>query len=294
MKKTIPKLFITVAMIIALISCGEKKASQNKKYFITTNYPVTMIMREIAGNNDEVFCIIPPGATQHTFAPKPSDIRRVENSTAVFYISDNLDGWLMNFDNVKKIKIIDLIPDSLLHYFPGTEHKSKNIDPHFWTDPVLMKTIVPELIELMSKFNPAQKTKYENNARKVIQKLDALDKEIKSALTPYRGRSVLLFHPSFLYFLNRYGLNYAGAVETAPGKQPTLQDIAALKKLIHKYNIKAVYAEPQLPKRSLTVLMQGMNIKLLELDPIGGGKNKDNYFDLMRFNLHNILEGFKN
>lgn len=292
MKYIILNSFSFLLLIFALVSCGKQQTAINEQYFITTNYPLTMIMREISGSDNEVYCIIPPGATQHTFAPKPSDIRRVENSTAVFYISENLDGWLMNFDNVKKIKIIDLIPDSSLLYFPGSKHTSKNIDPHFWTDPVLMKSIVPKLAELMSQYNPMQKTKYENNTKKVVKELNALDNEIKTALAPYKDKSVLLFHPSFLYFLNRYGLNYAGTVEPAPGKQPTLQDIAELKKIIKKYNIKAVYAEPQLPKRSLNVLIQGMKIKLLELDPIGGGKDKDNYFDLMRFNLNNIIAGF--
>lgn len=292
MKKTILILFFAAVLLFTLNSCGEKQNPQGRKLFITTNYPITMLMNEIAGNNEDVWCIIPPGATEHTYAPKPSDIRLVENSAAVFYISDNLDAWLLNFDDINKIQLLDLLPDSLFRYFPGSARSKKNIDPHFWTDPVIMKHLVPKLLEIMLRYKPERKDVYTKNAKLLTAKLNAFDIEIRKALKPYRGRSLMLFHPSFLYFLNRYGLNYAGSVEPAPGKQPTLQDIATLKKTIEKLNLKAVYAEPQLPKRSLKILTHGTDMKILELDPIGGGEGKHNYFELMRYNYKNIIKGF--
>jgi ABC-type Zn uptake system ZnuABC Zn-binding protein ZnuA len=293
MKRAAFGFLITLLVLFAAIACGEKKSVSHHTVFVTTNEPLAMIIREITGDSNSVYCLVPPGVSQHTFSPKPADISRTEQALALFYISDNLDAWVSNFENVKTIRILNEIPGNLLRYFPDTAEEPANIDPHFWTDPVIIKSLVPRLAKIMSGLNPAKAEIYKANAVRLVKKLAQLDNEIRQALEPYKGKSVLLFHPSFLYFLSRYGLEYAGAVETAPGKQPTLQDIAALKRKIHALGLKAVYTEPQLPKRSLNVLVHATGIRVMELDPLGGVPGRNNYFDLMRFNLKNLLKGFE-
>jgi ABC-type Zn uptake system ZnuABC Zn-binding protein ZnuA len=294
MKRTIFLYTTYLFILFFTLGCGEKDTVNKRAQFVTTNQPVTMIMREILGSDEDVYCIVKPGTSEHTYTPKPADISRLENALAVFYISDKMDGWTVNFDNVDKIQLIDEIPDSLLLYFPGTEKTKNNIDPHFWTDPVVVKHLVPELVRLMSRYMPEKKSVFEANGKKLIERLDSLDREIRDALAKYKNRSVLLFHPSFLYFLKRYGLRYAGAIETSPGKHPTFEDLTILKEKIKALNIKAIFVEPQLPKTSVYALTDNTNLKILELDPIGGTKGKNNYFELMRFNLKNIIEGLKN
>ncbi len=292
MKSAVIKYLLLILVLSAVFSCGEKEPLPTNKYFVTTNEPLAMLLRDIAGDSNSIYCIIPPGVSHHTFSPKPADINITEKSLALFYISDNVDNWVSRFDNAKTIQIIQEIPAPMLLYVPETEKAAENIEPHFWTDPLIMKVLVPRLANIMSELNPTKTEIYKANAVRLVKKLTLLDNEIRQALKPYKGKSVLLFHPSFLYFLRRYGLKYAGAVETSPGKQPTLQDIATLKRKIQNLRLKAVYTEPQLPKRSLNVLVHGTGIEVLELDPLGGLYGRDNYFDLMRFNLKNILKGF--
>jgi zinc transport system substrate-binding protein len=292
MKRAVTKHFILLLMLFTAISCGKNEFAQEDNYFITTNEPIAMLLRGITGDANSVYCLIPPGVSQHTFTPKPADISKVEKALTLFYISDNLDAWISNFENIRTICSLKEVPNSLIHYFPDKAKVPANIDPHFWTDPLIMKAIVPRLATIMAELNPMKAKTYKTNAKKLTAKLEKLDNEIHKALEPYKGKSVLLFHPSFLYFLKRYELNYAGAVEPAPGKQPTLQDIAALKRTIHNLGLKAVYAEPQLPERSLNILVHGTRIKILKIDPLGGVPGRKNYFDLMRFNLKNILKGF--
>jgi zinc transport system substrate-binding protein len=130
------------------------------------------------------------------------------------------------------------------------------------------------------------------NAELLTLKLNSLSSEMQSILQPYKGKSVMLFHPSFLYFLKRYELNYAGSIEESPGKEPTARFLKELIDRVKLSGIHTLYIEPQLPDKSIKPVLESAGLKFLTLDPLGGFPGRDNYFDLIRFNARNIIKGF--
>jgi hypothetical protein len=48
------------------------------------------------------------------------------------------------------------------------------------------------------------------------------------AMEPVRGSKVVVFHPVYIYFLTRFGLNQAAAVEDRPGIPPSPQHVVNL------------------------------------------------------------------
>ncbi|MDA3844298.1 MAG: metal ABC transporter substrate-binding protein [Candidatus Kapabacteria bacterium] len=284
-------LFLTV---IPQNSCA-------KKMFVASNNPTYMILTEIIGTRATLYRLVPPGASPHTYEPTASDMLKLNTADGVFYISDHLDAWVAKRGNSKIIALTTLLPKANRIYFgekhsheghkqdhKGHKHDNEKdhrvVDPHFWTDPQAVKALLPGLLKTLTKLDPGNAAVYSANAKAFSKRLDLLHVKCEKILKPFRGESIFLFHPSFRYFLKRYNMVYAGAIETSPGKEPTMKTTARIIKKIKASGTKALFTEPQLPKGPAKVIAEAANLKIFVLDPVGGDKGKKKYSDLILYN----------
>ena len=134
--------------------------------FVTTIYPFFDIVRSIVGDRGVVYNILPSGASPHTYQLRPSDMRHVETATAMIMGGPGLDDWAYKLPNTNRIELLDLVPDSLILTFEAFHeetrvkdsvstdehahhHHEGDIDPHFWTDPLTVRGILPNLTEIL-------------------------------------------------------------------------------------------------------------------------------------------------
>jgi len=273
--------------------------------FAATIAPVAAIVREVAGRRAEVRTLLPPGVSPHTYEPKPSDLRAASAARAVFYAQDALDGWAVDLPQLARIELFSFVPPQLRLAMPeghahGHRHASgvhshaegteagAGADGHFWTSPLTVRAVLPELAETLSRLDPAGAAEYRTNARRFDAELRALHRELSALLQPYAGEHLLLLHPSLQYFLRDYGLELAAAVEPAPGKEPSPRYVVELVKLVRRLKVKAVFAEPQLPPRIVRVLAEETGLPVYELDPLGGIPGRRTYSELLRYNAHTV------
>jgi zinc transport system substrate-binding protein len=111
----------------------------------------------------------------------------------------------------------------------------------------------------------------------------------------FKIKKYVSFHASWVYFARRYGLESAGVIEAAPGRNPTPIQIKNIVATIKKYHIRAVFAEPQLNPRAAEVIAREAEVNVLLLDPLGGPnlKGRNTYIDLMKYNLNVMQEAMK-
>jgi ABC-type Zn uptake system ZnuABC Zn-binding protein ZnuA len=251
-----------------------------------TSNPVAAIIREIAGTKINVITLLPAGASPHTYSPKPADIYKVQSSDILFSVADNLDGWAAKLPVKNKIKLLDMLPDSLkLSY--GNMNKGDEegyYDPHFWTDPLTVKAIISKIADTLSALSPSNASSFKANAKAFEKRLDLLNHQIEDITKNIKGRPVFLFHPSFRYFIKRYGLVYEGSLEPSPGKEPSPKFIIDLVKKINESGAKSIFSEPQLPEGPAKTLSEAAVVNVYILDPIGGIKGRESYSDLMMYN----------
>jgi len=268
-----------------------------KPVYITTGFPLASILREVVGTYGDVINLVPPGASPHTYAALPSDVKKTQGATALFYVSRELDGWAANLPASKKYSLLDFIPKNYILTFPENSlesdskhnHSSGVTDPHFWTDPLTVKSMIPKLTETLSKLDPANEKNYKSNAEKFMRTLDWLNKQVESALSNVKGKTVFLFHPSFLYMLKRYGLVYGGAIEIDPGVEPSAKYTIMLTKKIKSSGAKAIFTEPQLPDAPAKTISNATGMKVYSLDPNGGVKGRYSYSEIILYNA-NVLK----
>lgn len=296
MKKKLFALFL----FLMIFGCSQKEQTSE---IVTTIYPFKAIIQELAGNRFSVKTILPAGADPHTYEMIPSDFQSIQNSLAFFYGAETLDGWAAKINVDNKTELLSLVPEEYLidikipHYHHveedhnHTEHLG--VDPHFWTDPLVVRAMIPGLLNELIKLDPQSESMFKSNAEKFASKLVKLDENIKSETDSLKFRNVFTAHPFYSYFFERYRFKVVGSIEIAPGSQPTPKDIKNLLDLVKQENVKAIFTHKQHSDKPAKVLAQSSGINEYELDPIGGVKGRMSYEEIILFNLQIIKEALK-
>ncbi|MCX7736773.1 MAG: metal ABC transporter substrate-binding protein [Candidatus Kapabacteria bacterium] len=281
------KFIIVVAAFIILNACSEQK--DNSPKYTVTCLPLKYILMEIIGNEEDIAVLVDAGYSPHTYAPPPSVMKKMENSKVIFFVEDHYDKWAIKDSYKNLTEVFKLLPESFIIRFD--EHE---VDPHFWTDPLAVKTIVPDLTQILIEKEPEKAEIFKENANKFMDKLNQLDQKINDILEPVKGSEVFLFHPSFNYMLKRYGLIYAGSIEESPGKEPSPKYISDLIAKIKKSQTKSIFSEPQLSEKSAESIAEAAGLNIYVLDPLGGIDDRNNYFNLMLYNAQILLKALSN
>lgn len=284
----------TFFILTLTLSCS---TSTKKNELVTTIYPFKAILQEVVGNRFEIKSILPAGADPHTYEMLPSDFRSIQNAKIFFYGSDALDGWASKIDVQNKVEMLSLVPKDYLIdikvYHVGNSEEHFGTDPHFWSDPITVKAMLPALLTELVNVDPEGKEEFQSNINSFSKKLDSLDLIIKKELKDIRYKNIISSHPFYNYFFERYGFNVLGSIEIAPGSQPTPKDIKNLIELVNQKNVKAIFINRQDSNKSAKVLAESAGIKYFTLDPIGGFKGTMTYEEIISNNLEIIKQALK-
>jgi zinc transport system substrate-binding protein len=214
---------------------------------------------------------------------------------AVFFVDSHLDGWAASLGARTQISLFGLVPPEFRR--GGDRHSEGGVDeefnPHFWADPLAVRAIIPHLVERLSALDPEGSTIYEQNGQAFEEALTRLDEEIRSALRDAVPSSVVVFHPSWDYYLERYGISVAATIEPVPGHEPTPRRIQQIAEAIHSDEVRAVLTESQLPDRPAEVVAENSDVKIVEIDPIGGVDGRISYEELLRYNTRVLQEALR-
>ena len=156
-----------------------------------------------------------------------------------------------------------------------------------------MAALAGPLAGRLAELDPTGASAYKANAAAFIEKLAAFDAELAQTLAPVRGRALILMHPSINYMLARYGIELAGVVEPAAGREPSPRDMHELTQRVGQRGVRAIFSEPQLPRRPAEALAEATGAKLGEIDPTGGVAGRADYFSLLRFNAAALAEALQ-
>lgn len=295
-------ILLAVLAAVATALPSVLRAQDSTVRFAATIPPLASILGDLTAGRATVDTILPGGASPHTWEPRPSDARRAADAAALFFIDDSIDAWAARIEARHRVAVFAMLPETMRrcaipHHHHDHDHHdghhhhddaARPFDAHFWTDPVAVHAIVPALAESLAVLDPAGAGTYRANAERLSAKLDALHREVAEVLAPVKGAAVVSFHPSFTYLLDRYGLKYAGALEEMPGKEPSPKYLKELLATVKRENVRAIFTEPQLPRRPAEVVAEASGLKLFELDEIGGGEGRRTYEELVRYNAKTL------
>jgi zinc transport system substrate-binding protein len=259
----------------------------------TTLNPFKEIIQKVAGNRGEVIAILKPGFSPHTYEVSPSEMSDIESADILFFGADNLDGWVKKLVSNRKIELIKLLPEDSLLNVTTIEGEAVGTDPHFWNDPLLVKILSGEIVKELCKIDPEGCNEYKTNATFFSNELDKYYKKIESMFSSLKKKNVMLSHPFFAYFLNRFNFNTAGLIEPIPGKEPTAKDLKKIIDTAIQEKVGAIFIHSQLPENAAKIVSESTGIKIYTLDPIGGIKGRITYEELLLYNTEIIINALK-
>lgn len=278
MGEIMKKFFVLTFFLIF----SARSAAAGPSVFVTVA-PQKYFVDQVSGGQVPVSVMVEPGADPHTYEPKPRQMVELAKAEIYFTIGDTFDSvWLPRIKKVNPgITVVhteqgvDKIPMAEHHgrdhdaRHGGAEHHDHGtLDPHIWLDPARVKIQARHIRDALSAADPEQAEQYAANTAAFEQKLDDLDQDIREILAPLPEdrRTFLVFHPSWGYFAEAYGLRQV-AVETG-GKEPSPATLSTIITLAQGMSAKVIFVQPQFSKKSASVIADQIGAQVVSLDTL--------------------------
>lgn len=262
--------------------------------------PLHGLVAEVMAGVGAPELLVPAGASPHTFALRPSDAQRLRQAQLVFWVGEQLEGFLDGplstlAGGARVVSLMDAPGVELLETRAGgdweadehgheEEHGHAEYDAHVWLDPQNARAWVYEIARHLANMDPANAALYGRNATGVERRLESLSAEMEATLAPVRDKRFIVFHDAYRYLENRFGLRAVGSITVSPERAPGAKRVAALRDKVRKLKAVCVFAEPQFEPKLVRTLVEGTAARIGTLDPEGAAlqDGPDLYFDLMR------------
>ncbi|XUY28049.1 zinc ABC transporter substrate-binding protein ZnuA [Agrobacterium sp. rho-8.1] len=321
--KTIATLLLASA---AMIASTNAMAAPN---VVVSIKPIHSLVAAIMQGVAEPELIVDGGASPHTYSLKPSNARAIENADVVFWVGDGLEKFLekplhsladkatvVELDDAKGIEKLSFREGGPFEAHDHDEHEGHDhtekagdkhshegehkhehdhdegkYDMHLWLDPANAKAMAVEIEKTLMTTDPTNAKAYQDNTKKLVDNLDALDKEITETVAPIKDKPFVVFHDAYQYFEHRYGVKTVGSITVSPESIPGADRIKQIHAKVKELNATCVFAEPQFEPKLVNVVIEGTNAKSGTLDPEAATleAGPDLYFKLM----HGIATSLK-
>jgi ABC-type Zn uptake system ZnuABC Zn-binding protein ZnuA len=263
------------------------------------------VAQNVAGDRFEVRSLVPLETDPHSFEPTPKDLGEVAAADLVLINGGDLEGPLLKtLENAGGEATLVDASAGLQSRTPQPGEpplESSETDPHFWLDPVLVKSYVATIRDAFAKADPNGAAEYEANAAAYTAQLDELNAWIESqvALVPAANRKLAMNHASHGYFADRYGFSVVGTVipSVGTGETPTAKQLSDLTAAIRTSGARAIFVEieenPKLAEQiaaetGITVVDDLLDHSLTAADGVA-----PTYVDMMTFDTRRIVEALK-
>ncbi|MGX1172198.1 zinc ABC transporter substrate-binding protein ZnuA [Pseudomonas sp. R151218B TE3479] len=274
-----------VAFVASFLLIGPAQADVK---VLTSIKPLQLIAAAVQEGVAVPEVLLPPGASPHHYALRPSDVRKVQSVDLLYWIGPDMEGFLPRVLNSRTLPsvAVQALPGLKLRHFAqdsashedddhdGDEHdhdhRPGTVDAHLWLSPHNARVIAAKMAADLSAADPANAARYQSNLTGFNQRLDALDARLKTRLAGVAGKPYFVFHEAFDYFEDNYGLKHAGVFAVAAEVQPGAQHVAAMRTRLQAVGKTCVFSEPPLRPRLAETLVAGLPVKLAELDALGG------------------------
>ncbi|MFQ6576233.1 zinc ABC transporter substrate-binding protein ZnuA [Pseudomonas sp. UM16] len=299
------------ALFVAFTATLVMAQAQAEVRVLTSIKPLQQIAAAVQDGVGTPEVLLPPGASPHHYALRPSDVRRVNDYDLLYWIGPDMEGFLprvLKGRSKSSVAIQDLPGLQLRHFGEDShshdhdddadadehdhDHRPGSLDAHLWLSSVNARVIAAKMASDLSAADPASAGRYQRNLKTFGERLDALDLRLKKRLAGVSGKPYFVFHEAFDYFESAYGLKHTGVFSVAAEVQPGAQHVAAMRKRLQEVGKTCVFSEPPLRPRLAETLTAGLPVTLAELDALGGTApiSAQGYEQLLE-NLGNDLGG---
>uniref|UniRef100_UPI0030D93C90 zinc ABC transporter substrate-binding protein ZnuA n=1 Tax=Pseudomonas sp. EA_35y_Pfl2_R111 TaxID=3088689 RepID=UPI0030D93C90 len=284
---------MSLLLITLSLSFVAQAQSQTQLRVLTSIKPLQLIAAAVQDGVGQPDVLLPPGASPHHYALRPSDVRSVRDADLLYWVGADLESFLPRVlaGRDKPSVAVQDVPGISLRHFGDSggqhaehqddhadhaadqhdhAHRPGSLDAHLWLLPANARVIAGKIATDLAQADPANAARYQANAKAFGQRLDALDQRLKTRLSGLAGKPYFVFHEAYDYFEAAYGLKHAGVFSVLGEVQPGAQHVAAMRERLQQAGPSCVFSEPPFRPRLAQTLTAGLPVTLAELDAMGG------------------------
>ncbi|MCU5775893.1 zinc ABC transporter substrate-binding protein ZnuA [Erwiniaceae bacterium BAC15a-03b] len=263
--------------------------------------PLGFIAAAIADGVTPVEVMLPDGASEHDYALRPSDVKRLQSADLVVWIGPEMEAFLTKpaagFTPQKNLELAELpgVKPLLIRGGEEDEHHDEShsghdeeghdhhhhgeYNMHLWLSPEIARQSAVAIHQKLLELMPQSKDKLDANLQQFEVSLAKSDQQIGAELAPVKGKGYFVFHDAYTYFEKHYGLSPAGHFTVNPEIQPGAQRLHQIRTQLVEQKAVCVFAEPQFRPAVIDAVARGTSVRKGTLDPLGMGISlaKDSY-----------------
>ncbi|WOD44792.1 metal ABC transporter solute-binding protein, Zn/Mn family [Hwangdonia lutea] len=299
---------ILIVFILAIIfSCKNNKKENGKLNIVTTTTMITDLVKNIGGDYVNVEGLMGSGVDPHLYKASEGDVSKLVNADIIFYNGLHLEGKLVEiFEKMESqtktpIALAEEIDKNTLI---GSDYFASNYDPHVWFNIAYFKQFASKVASVLSEKDPKNAANYNENEKQYLAKLDTLQSKIQGIIEtlPKEKRILVTAHDAFNYFGKSYGFEVVGLQGLSTATEAGVQDVQKLAAFIIDKNVKAIFVESSVPKRTIEALQAAVNSKghkveiggTLYSDALGNdGTVEGTYIGMFEYNVNTIVSALK-
>jgi zinc transport system substrate-binding protein len=279
------KKVVISGLLILFLSVAQTAFARPLKVFVSI-LPQKYFVEKIGGDSVEVAVMVQPGASPATYEPKPRQMVALAKSDVYFAIG-------VPFEKTWIPKIVATNPKMHIVYTqagiekramksrhahqqeskhqyaetePGQNHHTGK-DPHVWLSPPLVMQQARNILNGLETLDPTHRALYQANYKSFIVELVDLDLELKRLFqTTAEHSEFMVFHPSWGYFAQAYGLEQV-PIEIE-GKEPKPAELKYLIQHGIKIGVQVIFVQPQFSWQAAQTIAHATTAQIVLVDPL--------------------------
>lgn len=268
--------------------------AQAKVRIVTTIPDFGAIAQEVGGAHVEVQALVRPTQDPHFVDAKPSLMVILNRADLLLVTGMELEGgWLPPLltgsrnGNIQRgadgyldcSTLIEPMDVRAVDRAKGDIHPGGN--PHYWTDPRNGLRLARGIAERLMQTDPRHAEEIRDLRDAFIARLEGRIGDWERRLAPYRGTKVVVYHESWVYFLDWANFTRVGVLEPKPGIPPTPSHVAALIQKVQGQGVKYVMQESFHPTRLSKIFADKSGAQLKVLSTMVGAGGTHSYVDVI-------------
>lgn len=278
---------VILISLILIAGCGKKDegtAPSGIRVAVSV-FPLYDIARNICGDRGSAFFVIPAGADPHTFEPRPSIARDLQNTTLFIGVAREFDGWIERY-----------LPSSAARtYLIETRRGAPEPNPHIWLSVKKAREIADTMARQMSAVDPGNSGYYQDNLRAYEMQLNALDKSIAALFMSKTRKSFIQWHEAWDYFAADYGLTVAATVQREGSEKASVRSMKEVVDRARRDGVTAIVVSLSSEDRTARVLAGEIQGTIVRLDGTGDPASADRstYLKFMKYNAEKLADALR-
>ena len=271
--------FIALAVIVFFASSPLWAAgTQATPTVVVSVLPQSEFISRIGGDKVKALTLVGPGASPHSYEPTPRQMAELSGASVWFTIGVEFENALL--PKIKalypSLKIVDSSKNVVFRTLEAHSHSGESAgastidesgrDPHIWLGLDAVKVQLAAIRDGLSALKPGDAAFFRANHDAYIKEIEAVFASLRKDLAPLRGSTIFVYHPSFGYFFDNFGI-VQEAVEVG-GKEPTQKTLAALIKLAREDKAKVIFVQKQFPAAAAGTVARAIGGVVVEIDPL--------------------------